>query len=193
MNRGNTVAVLGGTFNPVHNGHLAIARAAMNEMEYQTVIFVPAMIPVHKRPDTSTAACHRLAMLRIAAEEIAGVEVDDCEIRRGGYSYTIETIEHVYETYRFHGKPGLIIGDDLIRGFEDWRRVDELVDMVDLIVARRTRSSQKTFSFAHRYLHNAIEQVASSEIRDLVKKGNDVKNLVPPGVAEYIKRHDLYS
>jgi len=189
---GSSVALLGGTFNPVHLGHLGIARAAREEIGYDLVVFVPAMTPVHKVPDETTAAEHRLAMLHLATEGIEGVKVDECEIVRGGKSFTIETVEHVYESYDLSGKPGLIIGDDLLAGFSHWKRVDELAEMVDIIVARRTSPGAQDLAYPHRYLSNPIFRISSREIRALVRDGKSFADYLPPRVADYIEHNGLY-
>jgi nicotinate-nucleotide adenylyltransferase len=187
-----TVALLGGTFNPVHYGHLDIARSARNELGYDTIVLVPALLPVHKIPDTVTSPHQRLAMLRLAVADIDYVAIDDCEIRRGGPSYTIDTVLHVYSTYRLSGKPGLIIGDDLLDGFGTWRRLEELTSKVDLIVARRTSPREKVFPYEHRYLDNTLNVAASSDIRRIVRDGGDIEKHVPAAVARYIVEHEIY-
>lgn len=190
--KSRTIALLGGTFNPVHFGHLGIAQSARDELGYGTIVFVPSLVPVHKTPDTVTSPHDRLAMLRLAVKGIDYVTIDDCEIRRGGPSYTIDTVLHVYRSYRLAGKLGLIIGDDLIDGFRTWKRVQELTSKVDIIVARRSSLAQKEFPYAHRYLSNPLCAAASSDIRRLVRDGADVRQHVPAAVADYITEHRIY-
>lgn len=186
------LAILGGAFNPVHNGHLHIAQEACGTFGYGSVLFVPSMISVHKTNDASIDPYDRLGMLHAAVDELDYAVVEDCEIRRGGPSYSIETVRYVYDTYEFEGKPGLIIGDDLAPGFGTWKQVDELVQIVDLIVARRNPEEGCEIPYPYSSLRNDVETVSSSEIRSRVRDGKDIGKFVPEAVADYIADRGLY-
>ncbi len=190
--KNRTIAVFGGTFNPVHFGHLDIAQSAKTELGYDLIVIVPALIPVHKNPDTTTSATDRLAMLRLAVAGMDHVAIDECEILRGGPSYTIDTVAHIYREYRFTGKPGLIIGDDLIDGFGAWKCVEKFVAEVDLVVARRMCAHKRVFPREHRYLRNELNSSASRDIRRFVREGVDIRQYVPLPVASYIESHGIY-
>jgi nicotinate-nucleotide adenylyltransferase len=184
--------VLGGTFNPVHNGHLFIAEEVRSVFGYDIAIFVPSNQPVHKDPSPVLAARHRLAMLRRA---VAGNErfiVDPGEIERGGPSYSIDTVANLIPLYGIEGKPGFVIGDDLVAGFPTWKNVDELVRIVDLIVARRTLAGPVQLAHPHRTVMNAILPISSSEIRRRIGEGRPVKYLLPDAVLDYIRDNTLY-
>ena len=116
------LAILGGTFNPVHIGHLFLAEEVQALLGYDRILFVPANIPVHKTMPVEVGARHRLRMLHALA--VAGCPglVEDCELERGGNSYTIDTLSYVLERFRPEGRPGLIIGEDLVEGFPAWRQ-----------------------------------------------------------------------
>ena len=109
--------VLGGSFNPVHIGHLIIADELRAEFGYDLVVLVPSLRPPHKELEEEPGPERRLAMLSLAVGEDPGIAVDDCELRRGGTSYTIDTLSDISSRYAIEGKPGLIVGDDLVRGF----------------------------------------------------------------------------
>ena len=187
-----TTVMFGGTFNPVHCGHLRIARSLISQYSYDRVLLVPAMIPAHKPADERTEPNHRLNMLQSAVQDIQGIVIDDCEIARGGVSYTIDTVMYVYKRYQIAGTLGLLIGDDLAGGFSTWKRVDDLVSMVDLIVAHRISAQEIRFPYAHRYLDNAIFHAASKDIRMKVSEGADIAALVPMPVRRYIEENSLY-
>jgi len=187
------LALLGGSFNPVHVGHLGVAGEVSRSLGYERVIFVPASSPVHKSFEADAGAAHRLAMLRIAVRGRPELGVDDCELRRGGDSYTIDTVRELLARYRVDGKPGLIIGDDLIGEFRSWKEAGALAALVDLIVARRHGSGQGTSEFPCRFVDNAVHAVSSSEIRRRLREGLSVRGLVPEGVRKYIQRHGLYA
>ena len=186
------IAILGGTFNPIHIGHLHVANEARRRLGYTLIVFVPSAIPVHKPQDANTSSEHRVAMLRLALNALSYAIIDECEVQRGGPSYSIETVAHIYDAYEFSGKPGLIIGDDLVQGFGAWRRVDELVEMIDLVVAKRTTTAELDIPYRHRYLANDLRVASSSQIRGLVRDGKEYESYLTPEVSRYIKEHRLY-
>jgi nicotinate-nucleotide adenylyltransferase len=190
--RDNTIAILGGAFNPIHFGHLAIAEAANKKIGYDTVLFVPSSIPAHKEADPDTADKHRIAMMELAVSGIGYIRTDLCEIERGGVSYTIETVEYIESSYIFEGKLGLIIGDDLLTGFHKWKRLDELIERVDLIVAARFPDADRAFDYVHMRLDNPLVDVASREIRNKVRSRENIDTYVPKEVIRYIDEHRLY-
>ncbi|MFP4179803.1 MAG: nicotinate (nicotinamide) nucleotide adenylyltransferase [Spirochaetaceae bacterium] len=183
--------ILGGTFNPVHIGHLYLAEEVKLSLNYERVIFIPAYIPAHKEPDHSTTAVQRLEMLRCAVFNTDFV-VDSCEIQRGGVSYTIDTIDQINENYNVTGKPGLVIGDDLVDGFQKWKEWETLIEKVDLIVAHRSYREEVSCEFAHTYLNNLILPISSSDIRARVEKGLSFRYFVPESVFSYIEENKVY-
>lgn len=136
------IAVFGGSFNPIHIGHLALADEVCVGLGYDKVIFVPTFIPPHKNMVDSIDVSHRLEMVRLACARDERFLVDSCEIDRGGTSYTFDTVCHLEEKYSgvLEGKLGLVMGDDLLPGFHLWHRAQELARKCDLILARRPQS-----------------------------------------------------
>lgn len=200
------LAILGGSFNPVHNGHIALAFALKNKLAYDRVLFIPASSPPHKELTAGASPADRLAMLALAARDAnkeAGedfVGVEDCELLRGGVSYSIDTIEWLEKKYEgvISGKIGLALGQDLAAGFGTWKRADELACRTDLILARRADSGsvpddrETTFPWPHIALENALLPVSSSAIRAAIRGGTPWHSLVPPAVYRYIGEHTLY-
>jgi nicotinate-nucleotide adenylyltransferase len=195
-----TFAVLGGTFNPVHLGHLNIGREVQAKLGYQRIVFVPANIPAHKSMEMDAGAENRLKMLKLAAAPYPDFLVDDCELRRGGTSYTIDTVRELTRRYTFDGKPGLIIGDDLVEDFKTWRDVDRLVELVDLIIAHRRSPADVEIQYPCRYIDNTLYPISSSQIRQKLcsDQGTDagngemVRDWLPLEVFDYIQRNGLY-
>ena len=185
-------AILGGTFNPVHIGHLFVAAEVMSILDYEAVIFLPAYLPVHKDTTPLVSPRHRLEMLRIALRGRDRFVLDDCEIARGGPSYSIETVEDLARCHKVDGKPGFIIGDDLAAGFGSWKEPARLAAVVDIIVARRNQERPVELAFAHRSVSNAILPISSSEIRERIRQGRPAEFLVPEGVWKYIQENRLY-
>lgn len=185
-------AVLGGSFDPLHIGHLFLAEELKIELGYERVILVPAAEPPHKRPSGETTSAQRLEMLAEAVSGIPELVVDDCEILRGGRSYTIQTIPLIREKYDLSELPALVVGDDLLEGFSSWKDHEELVEMVNIVVAHRLFSEEVEFGYPHQYLHNLILPVSSSGIRERVASGRAFRHIVPESVFRYIQKNMLY-
>jgi nicotinate-nucleotide adenylyltransferase len=163
---------------------------------YDRVLLVPASIPPHKALDSGATAEDRIAMLKLAIADASFLAVEECEIDRGGVSYTIDTVSYLEEKYRdrLEGKIGLVIGEDLVAGFDTWKDAPVLAERTDVIVARRPSKGDRpaTFPYRHAALDNALLPISSSGIREAVRHGKSWRYLVPDGVYRYIVEHTLY-
>ena len=186
------LAILGGTFDPVHLGHLFLAEEVRSILGYERVLFVPALIPVHKKLDITLPSHHRQRMLELALKDSPHFQLDTCELRRGGPSYSVDTVREVLAAYPVEGKPGLIIGDDLAQDFHTWKEAVQLAGMVDLIVARRNSGEVRGITFPCTYIENRLLPLSSSEIRERIRTSRSIRYLVPPEVIGYIEQHGLY-
>ncbi len=186
------VVVIGGTFNPVHLGHLYLADEVRLSCRYDRVLFIPSNIPAHKEPAEETTSKERIDMLEAALRPYGFFAIDRCEIDRGGISYTIETVRELKQRYDLTGKLGFVIGDDLIEGFGHWKEATALAEEVDLIIAHRTDGSRKPFGFRHRYLDNLLLPISSSDIRRRIMEGRAAQFLLPPPVWRYVVQGGLY-
>ena len=184
------VALLGGSFDPVHLGHLHVAEVVLATGCYDQVLFVPAYLPSHK-PGALAAPDHRLTMLRLAVSPRPGLAVSDIELRRGGVSYTVDTVRQLQRDGTLGMRPGLVVGDDLGAELNTWREADALFGTVELLVARRTRQVA-ALAFPHRRLANHPLPLSSSELRRRVRAGQVIRALVPDSVDAYIREHGLY-
>lgn len=182
--------ILGGTFDPVHNGHLHLADTASRLFDGAPVVFVPAFRPAHKDSQGISPAADRMNMLQIALAG-TGWRVDTCEIDRRGTSYTIDTIRELSRRYDLKSAPGLVIGDDLAEGFSRWRRPAEIVAEAQIILASRLEETAP-FPFPHTPLENSILPISSSDIRRRAAEGEAFRFLIPPGVYDYIAEKGLY-
>ena len=186
------VALLGGTFNPVHIGHLYIAQCALEELGYDRIYFVPTSKPAHKEVEVEVGPRVRARMVELAVGRNPGFGCDDSEVCRGGTSYTIDTVRQLEERYRPEGRFGVLIGDDLLQGFPCWKEAERLAEAADLVVFHRNSIERVPFGYRHVYLNNMIVSVSSTEVRQSVRLGRTIRYLVPEPVRLFIERHGLY-
>jgi nicotinate-nucleotide adenylyltransferase len=186
------LAILGGSFNPVHMGHLLLADTVLSVLKYDRIILVPAFTSPFKPGAEGASAADRLDMLAASIPGDPRLTIDDSEIRREGVSYTIDTLIDIDNRYRPEGKLGLILGDDLLRDFPQWRRVEEIVSRADIIIAHRISSRELSFPFPYKELTNDIWPLSSGLIRDRIRGRKNWRYLVPPGARLIIEDRGLY-
>lgn len=185
------IAVLGGTFNPPHFGHLFFANEVRRELGYDKIIFVPSNLSAHKQNDQRITSRDRINMLELALKGCTWAEISDCDLKRGGVTRTIDTLEDIEKNYKFEGKPGFIIGDDLVEGFSNWKSPDLVSKKSDIIVGCRSGSSF-VLDYPHKVIHNRQFPLSSSEIRERVFNNIDIDFLLPRDVVSYIEKNGLY-
>lgn len=180
------IGIYGGTFDPVHHGHLILAREALERLQLESVIFVPARISPNRQSPVASSEL-RLSMLRAAIAGETGFMVDGCELRRPPPSYTIDTIEEIGKR---EGDAELycLIGEDNVPELATWRRFKELEKLVRLVVLDRTGAEAK-----HDYpvVQRKVD-ISATEIRNRVASGRSIRYLVPAAVEEIIGRENLY-
>jgi nicotinate-nucleotide adenylyltransferase len=184
-------AILGGSFNPVHIGHLCLADAVLAS-GYDRIILGPAFTSPFKPGAEGAGPKDRLDMVTAAITADPRLTVDDCELRREGVSFTIDTILDIEERYAPGGRLGLILGDDLLRDFPKWRKVADIVNRADLIVAHRSSAAEIPFPYPHLRLDNEILEISSGLVRDRIRAGTNWRSLVSPGTAALIEDRGLY-
>lgn len=193
------LGVLGGTFDPLHLGHLILAEYSREQLALERVLFVPAGQPWRKADRTVSAAGHRLQMARLGTADNPALEVSGVEIERPGPSYTADTLEWLLTT-----GPGasltLILGQDALLDLPHWVRPRRILELATLAVARRGGSNNS--EEALRALPGLEERlvwlempridISASEIRARVRRGLSIRYLVPGAVEAYIREHGLY-
>ena len=180
------IGIYGGTFDPIHHGHLILAREALEKLQLETVIFVPATLSPNKH-STAASAEMRLAMLRVAIDGENRFAVNDCELHRPPPSYTIDTVEEIQKR---EGDAELyyLIGEDNVAELPSWHRFAELKTLVRFIVLDRT-GGETTHDYE--VVRRKID-ISATEIRNRVASGRAIRYLVPMAVEEIIRRENLY-
>ena len=181
------IGIYGGTFDPIHNAHLILAREALEQLELERVIFIPAAVSPHKVGAMSASGALRLEMLQAAVDGEPGFEVDDLELHRPPPSFTIDTVE---ELKRRHATAEIfyLIGSDNLPRLHTWHRFDELQQLVRFAILAR---DEKPIESRHTTIRRLID-VSATEIRNRVATGRSIRYLVPASVEEIIRRQQLY-
>jgi nicotinate-nucleotide adenylyltransferase len=191
------IGIFGGTFNPPHYGHLIVAEFIREEVGLDKIIFIPCSIPPHKQNNEYLAQIaspeHRFEMVKLAITGNKFFEVSDIEINRGGVSYTIDTVNYFVSNFP-EEKFYLLIGADQFAEFHTWRKPDEIVQKVNLIVFNRPGFviPQTEFSRFATFITIPNIEISASTIRKRIRHGKSIKYLVPPAVEEYILANKLY-
>ncbi len=187
------IGVFGGSFDPVHLGHLLVAQAAIEELGLERLFFIPAAQSPFKSDNQPAPPFARLQLLRLALAGKTNCEVDDQEIKRGGVSYTIETLR---DCVRRFPKAQLfcLIGADNVAQLPKWREAAELARLAEFVVIPRPGERPVPFPapFRGRVLKGFPLGVSSSQIRARVKAGQSIEHLVPAAVAEAVRNNQLY-
>ncbi len=196
------IGVIGGTFDPIHNGHLLLAENARKAFNLDKIIFMPAGIPPHKRDKHVSSNTHRYNMTLLAINSNKHFFLSDMELKKEGVSFTIDTIKHlksIYEDKEIY----FILGSDSLFQIDTWKDYKELLTLCHFIVAARpdyqNERLKNTVDNLNRLYNSSIHivegpvlDISSSEIRDRVRKGMSISYLVPKPVEEYIYKHGLY-
>jgi len=187
------LGLLGGSFDPVHLGHLLVAQVAVEELGVDRLFFIPAAQSPFKPENPPAPAAIRLQLLRLALAGKTNYEIDELEIQRGGVSYTVDTLRDYARRFP-SAEIYYIIGADNIAKLKEWREPDELARLAEFVAVPRPGGAMAVFppSFRGRTLKGFPVEISSSQIRARVKSGLPIENLVPPFVAEAIRNSRLY-
>ncbi|OEJ14996.1 nicotinate (nicotinamide) nucleotide adenylyltransferase [Brachyspira hampsonii] len=191
------IAILGGTFDPPHLGHLILADTVITNCNYNKVIFIPAKIPPHKNISGEASNEDRLNMLKLSILNDERFLLDEYELRNEGVSYTINTLNYLYKNYDIEGKIGLIIGADLVKDFDKWREPERIADISDIIVVNREDDENLYKENIDKYKIKIIMapriDISSSLIRNRIKEKKGFRYFVTEKVYDYIVSKKLYS
>ena len=207
------LGILGGTFDPIHYGHLRPAQEVLRALDLAEIRLIPAANPPHRHPPVATAA-QRLRMAELAAASVSGFAVDDREFRRGGLSYTVLTLESLRQ--ESGTRPlCLLMGMDAFAGLETWYQWERLPELAHLVVMTRPgwilparavlpawardRTEREPDKLAQvgagKVYFQAVtpQDISATQIREAIGRGEPVEKSLPPAVLEYIRTHHIYS
>ena len=196
------IGIYGGTFAPIHNGHINAAKAFMDQMQLHYLFIIPTALSPWKIRDEGDDAQHRMKMCELAFEGEVGVIVSDMEIERGGINYTVDTLRSLAREDR---RLFMLVGTDMALKLDTWREPAEIFKLCyptyvrresdklleNQIIEKNNLYLTKYGKICRRIMTNEIE-LSSSEIRQRVRDGQDISHLVPEKVAQYIKDNGLY-
>lgn len=195
------IGIYGGSFDPVHNGHINAARNFMEELSLDKIIIVPAYCSPFKKGLAVTPSQHRLNMCNIAFGNTEGFEVSDVEILRSDEGYMSDTVAQIREQYP-DAELFLLLGSDQLLIFQKWHAWSKITDEATVAAAARTWDDDAAMEAAAAVLRSYgaeviivpidVKELSSTDVREAVRRGDDISAMVPPGVAEYIWDNYLY-
>jgi nicotinate-nucleotide adenylyltransferase len=188
----SSIGIYGGTFDPIHLGHLVTAQAVKEIRSLEKIIFIPANVSPFKKGVDSSEAADRFKMIELALEGIPYFEISDIEISKPGVSYTIDTLVELKNLYK---NIELIIGEDSLINFDKWKEPERILEISKLIVLRRkivNKGEEDIFSRSAVYVQTPIIEISATEIRRRVQENLPIDFLVPQKVKEYIYNQKLY-
>jgi nicotinate-nucleotide adenylyltransferase len=195
-----TIGILGGTFDPVHNGHLAAARQLREVVGLDEVWLMPNATPPHRSAAPVASAIDRLRMVQLAVEGQPGLNPSSLELDRGGISYTIDTVRELAR--RFPGRPfAILLGSDAALQIRSWHDADALLGEARFVIFNRpetTLAPQTLYELGFeptrtQVVHLDTPAIAAHQVRDRLARGAPIDDLVPAAVADFIRSHHLYS
>ncbi|MBN2410882.1 nicotinate-nucleotide adenylyltransferase [candidate division KSB1 bacterium] len=192
------LGLYGGTFDPIHIAHLIIAEIACETFHLNELIFMPCAVPPHKNHLNMSDAHHRLKMIRLAIAGNPKFRYSDMEIKRGGTSYTVQTLEMLIQRNKIDPSDlYLIIGADNFQDFHKWKEPEHIMELCQLIVVGRPSFDLDNFNSGYRNksyeMPIPLMEISSSDIRDRVKNNKSIRYMVTDNVIDYIKKNNLYS
>ena len=217
MTAARRFGILGGTFDPIHLGHVAVAEAARDHLALDVVWIVPTLVPPHRASGPAASAYHRYAMAALACADRPGLEASDIELDRPGPSYTADTLRRLHDAGRAAWQLFFITGADAFAEIATWRDYPEVVSLANFVVVSRPglpatalperlpalaarmrradRSRATVVDDLETHIHLlacATPDVSSTHVRAHIRSGRPITGLVPSSVSDYIQRHGLY-
>ena len=185
------IGILGGSFNPVHLGHLRLAEVAYQQLKLDKVIFIPAYLSPHKKRERLASASKRYRMVALAIKGNLRFQISDIELKRKGVSYSVDTVRQLKATFST-SKLYFIVGSDFLKQITQWKDIKVLAKLCKFAVAQRPgHASKKNFPKMQVIKMNPLE-ISSSDIRRRIRNKKSIRYLVPEDVRQYIFKKKLY-
>lgn len=196
------IAMFGGTFNPIHNGHIELALSFARSLKLDKVLLIPTHTPPHKQFQEEVTAQQRWEMCALAAEDHPELEASDLEISRPGASYTVDTLRELQKAYP-QATLYLITGADMFLTVQQWRAAQQIFRLAVICGVPRDQKNigalrehagflQTSYHARTQLLDMPLLPISSTEIRNRIQKGDSIQGLVPENVEQYIREHRLY-
>jgi nicotinate-nucleotide adenylyltransferase len=195
MRNKKMLGVLGGTFDPIHMGHLVLTEQVREKFQLERVIFIPSASPPHKTEQKLSLAEDRFEMTKLALEGSPFFFVSDIELKREGLSYTVETLRELKELYK-DSEIYFLTGSDVLNEITTWKDPEEIYKLAKIVIG--VRPGFDKFDPENHFAKKSIIinitgiDISSTQIREKVRKGESIKYLVPSKVEEYIRKRNLY-
>ncbi len=190
------VGILGGSFDPVHVGHLIVGQEAVDLLGLDVLYYVPCLFPPHKPDRTLAPARHRLRMLVDSSRDNPRFAVSDVELNRDGPSYSVDTLQAFRAILSTRSELYFVVGMDGLMEMNTWRKPEAIFNLARVVAVGRPGVGRDAAPSDFRRAAMTIDvtqvEISSSRIRQLVREGKSIRYLVPPGVAGYIQREGLY-
>ena len=187
------IGILGGTFDPIHFGHLTIAQTVYEKLSLNKVLFVPCYLPPHKSSRGIAAASDRYKMVNLAVKDNAAFDVLDYEIKQKVKSYSIDTVEHLKGMYPSGTKFFFIIGEDHCAKLHTWKEIGKLAEHVAFVSVSRGCADKAKAKIKAKHISMPTIDISSSDIKNKIALRQTIRYLVPDDVQKYIQRHKTYS
>jgi len=186
------IGILGGTFDPVHNGHIYLAKKSYAKLRLDKIIFIPSYLPPHKKGVKVTSARHRFNMLKLAIRANKKFKISDMEIRRKGRSYSVDTLRRLRKKYGAKAGLFFITGSDSLKELDKWKNLAEILRLCRFVAVERPGFKIKDLPKGFAALKINAKNISSTDIRNKIKSGKSLTNLMPGAVTRYIYKHSLY-
>lgn len=190
------IGLFGGTFDPIHVGHLIIAEWVFEELQLDRFYFIPAGDPPHKQNQKITSSTHRLEMVRLAIQDNVKFKISEYEAKKPTKSFTIETLNEFKKTTKVNDSLCLIIGSDSFLDMPNWFKPEKIIKLAQVIVYPRIGfdwlGAPEFLKKNTRFIQSPLIQISSTEIRKRVKQGRSIRYLLPELVGNYILKRRLY-